>query len=628
MITVMRKYRKTLQVALLVVVAAFIVTSVVVFGSGMGGGERPDVVATVNGETIPVERFERRYKAYADAYARVYRDRFTPELAQQMGLPQQVVNDLVQETLVVQRARAEGLEVSDEELNAQMHAVPAFQDGGRFSMKRYEDFLKARNMSKTAFESDVRRELTRIKVENMVKSGIKVTDAEIEQAFRHRGEAVRAAWALVDTAPLAAAITPTDNELKKYLEEHTAEFRLPERRRVQYVTIGPRDVTATVSPADIEKYYAEHASEFETPRQVKGAHILARVPETGGSEAEDKARAKIADVIRRVKAGEDFGKLARELSEDPGTAPGGGDLGYVTKGEMTPQFEEALFALRKGEVSAQPVRTPFGFHAIKAADIKEAEKKPLQSVTAQIRERLAAEASDRAAKAKADELRPVLQAAKDFMAEAKGRGLTAVETTIPRSERRGLGGDPIEETAFGLSPAGVSAPVKTPAGYVVMKALDTLPSAVPPLQEIKDKVLAAVRRQKADGQAQERARQVAVEAKSGDFLAAAKKVGATTGETARFTRAKPAERLPGDAMLAALHTPVNGVSEPVRTPQGYYVVKVLERVPPDPATLVGERDKLSREVLGQKQSQAWESWVSAARTNAKVEVSPRLQRRG
>src|SRR2546428_571863 len=238
--------------------------------------------------------------------------------------------------------------------------------------------------------------------------------------------------------------------------------------------------------------------EFEEPRRARVSHVLARVPEAGGSEAEDKARAKVADVIRRAKAGGDFAKLAKDNSEDPGSAPSGGDLGWVRRGEMMPQFERALFALKKGEISPEPVRTPFGFHAIKVLDVREAGKKPLKDVAAQIRARLEAEAAEKVMTARAEEIRPKLLPARDF-----------------------------------------------------------------------------------------------------------------TGQ---------AEKLPGDAMLAALQGPLGFVTAPVGTQQGYYVLKVLERVPPDLGALAAERDKVTKEVLTQKQGQAWESWVNAARVNAKVEV--------
>jgi peptidyl-prolyl cis-trans isomerase D len=631
MITVMRKYRKTLQVGLLVVIAAFVVTSVVVFGAGTGGVQR-DSVAIVNGESIPLDRYERRYRAFYDHYAQMFQGTFTPELAQQLQLPQQVVGDLVQEAIVVQRALHEGLAVTDEELNAQVHAVPAFQDGGRFSMKRYEAFLNGRGLSKAAFEEDARRQLTRQKMEVLIKSGIKVSDGELEQAYASRRDGVRAIWAFVDQAPIAAGIAPTDEELGKYLADHPAEFRLPERRRIEYVAIAPKDFTPAVTAAEVDTYYDEHVREFEMPHQARASHILVRVPDTGGSEAEDKARATAADALRRARAGEDFAQLARELSQDRASATNGGDLGYVSRGETMPQFEEALFQLKKGGLAPEPVRTPLGFHVIKATDIREGGRKPKESVAAEIRARLAAEAAQRAAKARAEEVRAALLSAKDFMAEARRLGLAPVETTISRPEKPSPNArpDPMQEAAFALATGGVSTPVSTPAGWVVMKNVAALPAAVPPLAEIRDRVVAAVRRQKAEALALERARQIAQDARAGDFLAAAKKAGASTGETPVFTRQTPAERLPGDAMLAALRTPLNGVTDPVRAPQGYYVLKVLERVPADMSGFASERDKLSGEVLTQKQNRAWESWVADLRSKAKVDVSTTLQipRRG
>jgi len=316
----------------------------------------------------------------------------------------------------------------------------------------------------------------------------------------------------------------------------------------------------------VEQYYREHPKEFEEPRRVHAAHVLARVPETGGSEAEDKARARVADVIRRAKAGEDFAKLAKETSEDPGSAPKGGDLGWVRAGEMVPQFEQALFALKKGEVSPEPVRTPFGFHAIRVLEVREGGTKPLKDVAAQIRVRLEAEATEKAMQARAQTLRRELLAAQDFAAAAKGLGLVAAESTVSRTERLASARppDPVEEAAFNLAEGGVSLPVKTPAGLALLKAVATIPAGVPALGEIKDRVALAVRREKAEAQARERAMRLAEEAKGGDFVAAAKKAGAVTGETSRFSRTKPAEKLPGDAMLAALRAPLGAVTEPVK----------------------------------------------------------------
>src|SRR5438445_519626 len=520
MSTFMRRYRRTLQIGLLVIVAAF-VASLFIFGtSARDGGAARDSVATVNGEKISVERYQRRYQEYLSMYAQMMRDRFSPEMAERMGLPQQVVEDLVLESLAVQKAQGEGLGLTDEELNAQIHTFPAFQEGGRFTLKRYEEVLRRLRYTKGGFEDEMRRRLTRSKVENAVRGGVKVSDSEIEQAYVQQREEARAEWALVELAPLIAAQTATDEELQAYVKEHGQELRQPERRKVQYVAIGLKEFTKPATDAEVEKYYAEHGQEFETPKKARAAHILVRVSETGGSEAEDKAKAKIADVIRRAKAGEDFAKLAREVSEDPGTKDKGGDLGLVGKGEMVPAFEQAVFELKKGDVSPEPVRTPFGYHAIKVSEVQDGGKKPLKEVAAPIRER-----------------------------------------------------------------------------------------------------------QQAEAVALQKAKQFADEAKHGDFQTAAKKIGAQTAQTPRFSRTKPAERLPGDVMVAALQATAGAITEPVKSQQGYYVVKVLERIPPDPSGLAAERERLERDLLARKQTQAWQSWLSAARAKAKVDVSTQLPAR-
>jgi peptidyl-prolyl cis-trans isomerase D len=624
MITVMRRYRKTLQVGLLAVVAAFI-ASLFIFGSQSIDGGARDGVAVVNGESIPVERFQRRYQQTMEMYAQVMRDRFSADMAERMGLRQQVVEDLVQETLAFQQAQAEGLAVRDEELNAHIHAIPAFHESGRFTLKRYEETLRRVGYTKSGFEDEMRRQLTRQKIQRAVREGVKVSEAEIEQAYVHQREEARVGWALVEVAPLMAGVQASDEELAAYLKESGEQFRQPERRRVQYVAVNPQDFKVTAPDADVEKYYADNPAEFSTPRQAKVSHILARVPETGGSEAEDKAKAKVADAIKRIRAGEDFAKVAKDLSEDPGSAARGGDLDWVSKGEMVPQFEQAAFALGKGELTPEPVRSPFGFHAIKVFDVREATRKPLKEVAGQIRTKLAAEAAEKAARAKADEIRAKLLGAPDFMAEARTLGQAPLETTIARREAMPFAPpDSMEEAAFGLAAGGVSTVVTTPAGFVVMKHVASLPAAVPPLEEIKAQVSSAVRRRKAEAIALETATQLVADAKAGDFEAAAKKAGAQSGTTQRFSRAKPAERLPGNVMLKALETAPEGLTEPLKAQQGYFVLKVLERAAPDMSGLAAERDKLMRELTGRKQSQAWESWIAAARAKAKVETTGRL----
>jgi len=303
MITVMRRYRRVLQVGLLGVIAAFVLTSVYIGSMSSGSRARADAIATVNGEAIPVDRYRRAFQSYVNQMTQYSRQPLTPELIEQLRIADNVRDALVAEEIVVQRARGEGLAASDEEINAYVHTMRAFQEDGRFTRRQFERTLQRAGFTEKDYVEEVRRQLTYQKAYGVIRAGIKVSDPELERAFALRREEVRAAWALVETAPLMASATAGDEDIAAYLKTHSAEFQLPERRRVQYVTLAPKDFRPQVSEAEVEKYYTEHAREFETPQQVHAAHVLVPVPQTGGSEAEDKAREKIADVVRRAKAG-------------------------------------------------------------------------------------------------------------------------------------------------------------------------------------------------------------------------------------------------------------------------------------------------------------------------------------
>ncbi len=609
MITAMREYFRGMKLILLVVGVAFIATSLVFYGSTSLRGEGAKAaaqIATVNGEDVPPARFQRVLRNYLEFYRRTYQQNLTPEMAERVGLTQQIINELVQEALILQQAKREGITVSDEELRLRIQGIPAFHEEGRFSLDLYKMQLKQNRMEPAEYESEVRREMLRQRIEGLVKDGIKVSDPEVEQAYGLRYERVRAEWAYVEAAPLMAQVTVSDADAEAYLKSHEARFSRPERRKIQYVLLAPKSFAQAVSDQDAETYYKEHGAEFERPKRLR-------------------SKARIEEAIRRAKAGEDFGKLAREISEDTATAGQGGDLGFVGKGEMVPQFEEGVFALKKGEVSPQPVRTPFGYHAIKVSEVQDAGVQPFREVAAKIKEKLGAERSERAAQAKADEARPALAAAKDFAADAKRLGLEAKETTIARGDGlEGIGRDPgVEEALFGLAVGGVTPPVKMALGIMIAKVTEQFPAGVPPFAEIKERVVETIKRERAQVAAEERAKALASSVGAGDLLAAARRDKLPGGETPLFSRAEPPkerEPLPGAVLLAALQTPAGKLSEPVKTATGAYIVQTLERRPADPQGFDKARDQLRTQLLEQKRAFAWERWIKALYAGAKIKV--------
>jgi parvulin-like peptidyl-prolyl isomerase len=290
-----------------------------------------------------------------------------------------------------------------------------------------------------------------------------------------------------------------------------------------------------------------------------------------------------------------------------------------------PSFEAAVFALNKGEITPEPVRTEFGYHAIKVTDVQDGGVQPFAEAGPKIKEKLAAERSERAAQAKADESRPALAGAKDFAAEAKQLGLDAKETTAARGDGlEGIGRDPqLEEAVFGLAVGGVSPPIRTPGGFVIVRVAESVPAGVPPFAQIKDQAVNAVKRERASAMAGERAKAFAASVATGDFLATARRDKLAAGETPLFSRADPPsgkDAPPGAVLLAALNTPTGGISEPVKTGGGFYVVKTLERRAADPEGFAKVRDQVGKQLLDAKRSQAWDRWIKSLFVGSKVQV--------
>jgi peptidyl-prolyl cis-trans isomerase D len=630
-ISVMREYARSLKIVLLIVIAVFILTSGVLFyfGTGpFGSGKSGTAVAVVNGEEIPQERFRRAQANIMAAYERVARQRLTPELAERLGLSQQVINELVTEAIVIQGASREGVGVSDDELRTTIEQIREFQENGRFSRDEYLKVLRQIRLDPGEFETEVRRQLVRRKMEALIKQGVKVSEEEVRQAYTERHERVRAAWAYADAKPLMATVQVADADLEPYVKAHQAQWSQPERRRLQYVMVSPGKLAQGVSDAEVEAYYKEHGAEFEEPKRLHVAHVLVRVPPVGGSDAENAAKAKIEDVIKRARAGEDFAKLAREVSEDKASAVQGGDLGFVGPGELVAPFEQAAFALKKGEISA-PVRTPFGYHAIRVLDVQEGGKQPLKEVAPRIRETLVAQKSERAAAGKADEVKAALAGAQDFAAEAKRLGLEPRELSFGRGDALGEAGrDPqLDESIFAIAVGGVSTPLKTAGGYAVVKVVQQIPAGIPPLAEIRDRVIDAIKRERAEQQVADKAKAlVATLGKGGDFAVVAKAEGFATGSIPLFSRSEPPKErggLPGGVLLAALQTPTGQIAEPVRAEGGVYVVKTLEREPAAADGFDRERAELEKQVLEQKRALAWDGWIRGRLASAKIEVGGR-----
>jgi peptidyl-prolyl cis-trans isomerase D len=382
----------------------------------------------------------------------------------------------------------------------------------------------------------------------------------------------------------------------------------------------------------VEAAYQERLDQFEQPERRRLAHVLIRVPATGGSAAEDGAKAKAEAVLQRVKAaGTDFAQVAREVSEDPSTATRGGELGLVSRGELGPPFEPLTFDLKAGEV-AGPLRSRFGYHVIKVLDITPGSKKELKEVAPTLRATLVAEGQLRALRLRGEEVQQALLTAPDFAAEARRRGLTVREIgPLARTDAvEGIGRVADATTAiFGLPSGGVSGAIKVPEGYAVFRLLETEASKVLPLAEVRPQVVQAVRRDKSREAAEAKSKELAEALRRGEEpRAVAAKAGVTVGETPPFSKTEPLggndQELGQASGSLAADLPVGGVGGPTRGPKGFYVVKLVARDLPDAAQFESARKETERQLLESKRGQAWQAWLSALRTGAAIEINRKV----
>jgi peptidyl-prolyl cis-trans isomerase D len=367
----MRRHRNWLKWSLGLVVLTFIAFYIPSFldTTQVGTASASDVVATVNGRDIRGLDYQRRYQNQMMAYQQQYGGSINEQLLRQLGVDQQILQQMVDEQAALAEAERQGLRVSDEELAQQIFSIPALQENGRFiGEARYEQLLMSQNppMNKGDFEENLRRSMMIDKLRSAVTGWLAVTDADVEREYKNRNEKIKLQVVAITADKFRDKVTVTDADINSYYTAHQAEYRKGEQRKIRYLLIDRDQLRSrtTVTPQDIESYYNSNVQQFQTPEQVRASHVLLK------TEGKDEAavRKQAEDVLKQAKApGADFAALAKKYSEDEGSKATGGDLDYFPKGRMVPEFEQAAFAMQPGQIS-DLVKSQFGFHIIKVVD--------------------------------------------------------------------------------------------------------------------------------------------------------------------------------------------------------------------------------------------------------------------
>ncbi|MFU8855704.1 MAG: SurA N-terminal domain-containing protein [Deferrisomatales bacterium] len=614
-----------------VLLGLIILVFVLFFGWGMES-QRPSYVAKVNGDAIEYRPYQEAYNGLVRLYQEAFQGDLSGDRLRELELGRRALEQLVDQTLLMQEASRRRLRVTEAELQAAIEAVPVFQESGAFRKDLYLRVLDANRLSPLEYERTTRNALLLQKVEAAIRAEATVSDADVEQEFRDRNTKIRLELVSVDPDTLAAGIRPTPAQLEEFFTVEAESLRVPERRSARYVLFRPEDFLGSEEAArlEAEEEYRWRAGEFAVPEAVRARHLLLQVgPEV--SQAEEALILERAESLRQeILGGASFAELAQRVSEDPGTKDQGGDLGYFERGQMVPQFEAAAFSLSPGELS-EPVRTAFGYHLILVEDRREPREPSFDEVaeglTSEIRRRRALEETYAAA----DNLLMDLEDG-DTSWEAV-RSSHEVRTTDPVSRGEAPGGveRPAEfgQALFALAPDRPGVLLETRAGTYLLAVETVEPSAVPPLEAVREQVSARFRNAEGRRQAEARAREVLDMAREKGWEAALASFGLEPQRTEPFPRKGGAVPTLGWAPAlkeAAFAVAADGgvAAEPHEVNGVFYAFRVFERVEADPSELEAEREALRAELLPGKQEQYLESYLAALRAGAKIVVTEEL----
>ncbi len=332
--------------------------------SYLGGGGK-EYAAMVDDDEIPVYQFE---NAYSNQLARLNQqfDKNIPYSNAQIKA--QVLEQLINAVVLEKNSYASGYRISDD--NLKQNIATLFSREGKFDRDYFENIVASNGMTITQYETRLRNELRVVQKQNAIVGTAFVTEDEARQlaALEQQQRKIRMIKYAIDTD--AADIVVDDQEIEDYYSANIDRYMSPERVSVEYVEITADDLedSIDIDEAKLASMYEDYKRVALNKQERKARHILLQVGDSEENNRES-VMARIKDLQQKLDDGASFDELAREYSEDTGSAAQGGDLGWVATGEMVKPFEDALFNLNKGDVS-DVVETQFGLHLIKLEDIR------------------------------------------------------------------------------------------------------------------------------------------------------------------------------------------------------------------------------------------------------------------
>jgi peptidyl-prolyl cis-trans isomerase D len=590
----------------------------------------PNYAAKVNGSEISTNEVR---QAYQQQLAQFERQSPGPlDDLQRNDIKRRVLDQYVNTEAVVTRADKLGYRVSDSELLAAMAQIPAFQVDGKFDKVHALALLRGEGRSVTEIEDLIRRDVKLKQLDQALGLSSFATPTEVTQLRALTRQQRELSWFTLSAAKYAADATPDDAAVKAYYDAHKAEYMTPETVNLRYIELSVTQLESkvTVDDAQLKAYYDEQKAKtperFTQAEQRRVRHILLQVADPKDDAA---VKAKAEGLLKRAQAGEDFSSLAKQFSQDSGSAPQGGDLGWSERKAFVTPFADAAFTMKEGEIRG-PVKTQFGYHILKLDGIQPVSVKTFEQAKSELEAEYRRNEAERLFNNAQDQLADAaLQNTTDIDVVARKAGLTVHD--IPNFSRVDGGGDlgnsaPVIEAAFSqdVLDGRLSPIVEVEKGRgVVVRATDHKLPQQKPLEAVRTEVIAAWKKQRGTELAAAAAADAVKRLSAGEaWDVVAKSLGATP-EPAKFV-ARIDQAVPIEIRREAFEAPRPSGKPVYETlaSGGDADVIAITAVREDPNDAKELDAQLRRQYAQQAASSESQAYALAARADAKVTLNP------
>jgi len=640
MIKLIHKYKRSITIIFILLAFCFALSGVGIDTLHDGNrAQRPAI--SVNDRQISQVEFQRTERSIEERYRRMFGTNFE-QFVQAFGvnIAQQAIDQSIDSALLNQEAAGIGF-AADDEVVRRFILEKVFADVP-YDEGRFRAILQSAGLTYREFGSEIKDEYSRETLANVLRDSAYVSKRDVDAQMARQETAYSVLGAVVRTSKLlASAPQPSEEQLKAFYSANGSRFEVPAQVSYSFIELAPSsfEKEVQVSQQDIEVYYTENSGSFTNPEQVKVREITVLYPKGADDKAKESAKARAKQARDEAVAGKVFADLVAKYSDNADLKRSGGDRGWVSRGQESPQFERVAFATEPGSVT-ELVETPEGLRVIKVEERKASSLKPLDSVRAQIESAIRKAEAPSYAAARAQE---ILKAAR-----RDGKPILEVggAAGLPVKDSGGLvasGKDPSPSLA-GLSAKVLDLSSSDRAGLSLVEAGDTSvivqvkeykEPSVAPFAEVRPKILEAVKAQEAQGAAEKLSQQIlaAVQGNPASFEAEAKKLGAEIVGPVELSRANPKsselQDLPNQAFNAIFATEAapSVLQQAYQTESGYVALSVVSVKKPDPTRkrTAAEVAKFRAEAKQQAVRDAMESALTVLKTSSVIDVDPALQ---